>query len=134
MFGGVRGWRWSNRANYIGKDKFEGSINGGGEFIYLRFSGFGLWAVGNDSPYNCRLKMSREGSSFNSLHEIRASSNAYITPHMSLISESMGYQPGYPVGTEDIQRQRIGSKKIPRLKEETGRLVRKYSKPNGLVG
>jgi hypothetical protein len=34
---GVRGWRCSNKAMYIGEDKVEGSIHAGGGFINLGF-------------------------------------------------------------------------------------------------
>lgn len=35
MYFGVRKWRWSNTVDYIGKGKVEGSIHGGGEFIWV---------------------------------------------------------------------------------------------------
>lgn len=34
MFCGVREWRCSNMAKYIGKEKVEGSIHGSDEFIF----------------------------------------------------------------------------------------------------
>lgn len=48
MFVGVREWRCSKKANYVGENKVGGSVHGCGEFINFRFWGFWPVAVGND--------------------------------------------------------------------------------------
>jgi hypothetical protein len=49
MLFGVRGWRCTNKAKYIGKAKVEGSIQAGCDSTYFEMFDIWLWLVGYGS-------------------------------------------------------------------------------------